>query len=118
LAIRARALQARYRLATLDPTVTPIAKGALIVDMPDSLRSGAGIPIAVGGGRIAFDPAFRGPERPSVVITAIEGAQAGDWPDVTNVDRTGFDITIRNGVTAQSGRAVDYHARGYGAVAA
>jgi hypothetical protein len=35
---------------------------------------------------------------------------------MTNIDRTGFDVTIRNGVTAQSGRHIDYHAKGYGVV--
>jgi hypothetical protein len=43
-------------------------------------------------------------------------AQSGDWADITNIDRTGFDVTIRNGVTAQSGRHIDYHAKGYGVV--
>ena len=83
---------------------------------PISDRKGANVAVSVGGTRITFDNPFRGPTRPSVVVTAIEGAQSGDWADITDVDRTGFDVTIRNGVTAQSGRHIDYHAKGYGVV--
>ena len=114
--VSARAIRARFVLQTNDSSVTPVAKGSIVVDVPDSDRKGANVAVSVGGTRITFDNAFRGPTRPSVVVTAIEGAQSGDWADITNVDRTGFDVTIRNGVTAQSGRHIDYHAKGYGVV--
>lgn len=114
--LRFRAIRFRLRLTSTDSTVTPIAKARIVIDMPDSFDAGGGVPIDVSGTRVAFTQAFRGPARPSVVITGIEGAAAGDWPDVTNVDRTGFDVVIRNESTPQSGRSIDYHARGYGAV--
>ncbi len=115
--VRARAIQPRLVLKSAEQTVTPIAKGDVIIDMPDSDRRGADIPIDVSGTRIAFDQAFRGPTRPSIVVTGIEGAAPGDWPEITNVDRTGFDITVRDAASvAQSGRSIDYHAKGYGAV--
>lgn len=113
--VSARAVHPRLVLGTDDDSVTPIAKGSVIIDVPDSDRKGANISVDVGGTRITFANAFRG-DRPSVVCTAIEGAQPGDWPDIQNVDRTGFDIFVRNGLTAQAGRSIDYHAKGYGIV--
>ena len=89
--VSARALRARFVLQTNDSSVTPVAKGSIVVDVPDSDRKGANVAVSGGGTRITFDHAFRGPTRPSVVVTAIEGAQSGDWADITDVDRTGFD---------------------------
>lgn len=115
--IRFRGLQARVRLTTTDTAVTPIVKEAsVIVDMPDRIDAQGGIAVSAAGTRVAFTSAFRGPARPSVVITGIEGAAPGDWADVTGVDPAGFDITVKNGTTPQSGRHVDYHAKGYGQV--
>lgn len=114
--VSARGIWARFVLSTSDSSVTPVAKGSIVIDVPDSDRKGANVAVSVGGTRVPFENAFRGPIRPSVVVTAIEGAQAGDWADITNVDRTGFDVIVRNGVTAQSGRYIDYHAKGYGVV--
>lgn len=116
--LRFRALKARFVLETTDITVTPIALGDVVIDMPDRIDAQGELAIDVGGTRVSFLQAFRGPARPSVVITGIEGAAAGDWADVSNVDPTGFDITIKNGATPQSGRSIDYHAKGYGAVVA
>ncbi|NVO13913.1 MAG: host specificity protein J [Rhodoplanes sp.] len=112
-----RGLQARYQLSTTDQTVTPIAKGSVTVDMPDRVDSKASIMVPIGGVRVSFNAAFNGPARPSVVITGIEGAGAGDWPNVTSVDTTGFNVTVMNGTSAVSGRSIDYHAKGYGALA-
>ena len=114
--VSARAIRARFVLQTNDSSVTPVAKGSIVVDVPDSDRKGANVAVSAGGTRLTFDNAFCGPARPSVVVTAIEGAQSGDWADITTIDRTGFDVTVRNGVTAQAGRHIDYHAKGYGVV--
>ena len=111
--VSARAIRARFVLQTNDFSVTPVAKDSIVVDVPDFDRKGATSP-CLSAGRGSPSTRFRGPTRPSVVVTAIEGAQSGDWADITDVDRTGFDVTIRNGVTAQSGRHIDYHAKGYG----
>lgn len=116
--LRFRAIWPRLILKRGISTVTPIVtEASLIIDMPDRIDAQGGISVSDSGTRVSFTSAFRGPTRPSVVITGIEGATAGDWADVTNIDETGFDITIRNSSgVAQSGRSIDYHAQGYGKV--
>lgn len=115
--ITARAFQARIRLTTSDTYVTPAVEATITFDMPDETRSGAHIPISVTGTTISFSPAFFGPDRPSIVPVAIEGAQTGDYVDITAISKSGFTATVRNsGGVAQSGRSIDYHAKGWGSV--
>lgn len=116
--LRFRAIWPRLILKRGIETITPIVTEAtIIIDMPDRIDAQGGIAVDSGGTRVSFTAAFRGPARPSVVITGIEGAAAGDWADVTNVDETGFDVTIKDsGGTGLSGRSIDYHAKGYGKV--
>lgn len=116
--LRFRAIEMRLILVRGATTVTPIVtEASVVIDMPDRIDAQGGIAVDVGGTTVAFTASFRGPTRPAVVITGIEGAAAGDWADVSNVDVDGFDIIIRDsGGTAQSGRSIDYHAQGYGKV--
>lgn len=116
--MRFRAIWPRLVLKRGISTVTPIVtEASLIIDMPDRPDAQGGVSVSSSGTRVSFTSAFKGPTRPAVVITGIENAAADDWADVTNVDTTGFDITIRNAAgVAQSGRSIDYHAQGYGKV--
>lgn len=116
--LRFRAIWPRLILKRGIETVRPIVTEAtIVVDMPDRLDAQGPISVSISGTRVSYLAAFRGPTVPSVVITGIGGGASGDWPDVSNIDTTGFDITIRNsGGTAQSGRSIHYHAFGYGKV--
>lgn len=113
-AIEARLILKRGTLTTVTPIIT---QASLIVDMPDRVDAQSGLLVGIGGTRVTFEYAFRGPPVPPVVITGIGGTAAGDWADVSNVDVTGFDIYIRNSAgVAVSGRSIHYHAQGYGKV--
>lgn len=113
--ISARAFQARFQLTSTDDYVTPAMEGIATFDMPDSDRRGADISVADTGTVVNFDRPFFGPTRPSVVVSSLEGGAAGDYADVFNITKNGFMVFIRNtGGAAQSGRSIDYHAKGYG----
>ncbi|CAH0237424.1 hypothetical protein SRABI130_02903 [Pseudomonas sp. Bi130] len=88
-----------------------VSKLEVVIDMPDRIDNGNDIPVPAGGLVISYSPPFAAP--PAVSLTA-QGLSPGDWLDVSGKSAAGFTVFIRNASgVAQSGRSIDYIAKGY-----
>lgn len=95
--------------------VTPVVRDGLIeIDMPDRLDSDENIVSGIGGYNVTYSPSFR--VKPSLQIT-MDGAQTGDYFNITNSTRTGFDIEFFDSTNSSVSRQFDWSAKGYGAQA-
>jgi len=108
----ARHLKFRARLATANAGVSPTIDGlSVTIDMPDRVASGEDLTSGAGTYSVAFSPDFR--VLKSVTINA-QDLQQGDYWEVTNKARTGFDITFRDSGGTAVSRTFDWQAIGYG----
>jgi len=111
----ARAFEFRLKLFSFFSTVTPTVTSLTVtVDMPDSLRSGDNLVVAVNGSTITYSTPFRGAS-PAIGIAA-QNLQQGDYWVIDNKTAAGFDIEFFNSASASVSRTFDYVARGYGFV--
>jgi predicted phage tail protein len=88
-----------------------VSKLEVVIDMPDRIDSGNDVAVPAAGLVISYSPPFAAP--PAISLTA-QGLSTGDWLDVSGKSATGFTVFIRNSSgVAQSGRSIDYIAKGY-----
>ena len=108
----ARHLKFRARFATTNFGVSPTIDGlSVTIDMPDRVASGEDIASGAGTYSAEFSPDFR--VLKSVTINA-QDLQQGDYWEISNKDRTGFDIVFRDSGGTAVSRTFDWQAIGYG----
>jgi hypothetical protein len=111
----ARAFQFRMVLSTQAATVTPsVSDLDVTVDMPDRGAGANDITVPATGLSVTFSPAFMA--TPAVAITG-ENMATGDYVEITNKSRSGFDVIFKNAGGAGVERTMDYVAAGYGIAA-
>ncbi|MGB3290922.1 MAG: host specificity factor TipJ family phage tail protein [Burkholderiaceae bacterium] len=100
--INARYFDVRLLLETSDPLIIPfVTKFKWILDVDDLVQTGTEIVIPAGGMRIDYARHFH-TDKPAVLVTAYDAIN-GDWPKISNADRTGFDVQIFNNTTPKEG---------------
>ena len=108
----ARAFQFRIRLKGTQPSITPIVTAVSVeIDMPDRVI-GFNATIPVGGGTVAFDPAFY--VVPEIGLSVNDG-QEGDKYTISAKDEAGFTIAFTNAGNGVE-RTISGIARAYGAL--
>lgn len=108
----ARAFQFRLILVSLESGVIPTVLSAQIqIDMPDRVASGTGLLVTTSGLSVSFDPPFK--VTPALGF-AHEDMATGDYYEVTNLDKDGFDIIFKNATGLPIARTFSYVAKGYG----
>lgn len=108
----ARHIKFRLSLTTTNVGVSPAVDSAVAhIDMPDRVTKGDDIVSGAATKSVTFSPAFQ-----SVTTVNVTGQdmQTGDYIEVTNKTRTGFDVTFRNSGGTAVSRTFDYQAIGYG----
>lgn len=114
--VTARAFEFRAVLHALRRHITPVVTQlAVQIDMPDRIASAEDVTVANTGMSVSFTPAFRA--TPAVVIT-IQDAATGDYAEITSKDAAGFDVIVKNSGGSGVERVIDWHAQGYGELAA
>ena len=108
----ARAFQFRLLLNSLESGVVPVVLSAQIqIDMPDRVDSGTDLLVSTSGASITFSPAFK--VTPALGF-AHKDLATGDYYEVTNLDKEGFDIIFKNSAGTPVARTFSYVAKGYG----
>jgi len=109
----ARVFQFRIYLKSNKSNISPrIEKFEVTVDMPDRLESGNNLICPVEGLRIDFKEEFA---VTPAISTNIEGANGGEYVNITNKSSLGFNIMIKsNSNNSPVERVFDYIAKGYG----
>ena len=108
----ARWVKYRLTLTTDDLTITPvIAALTTSVDAPNSTLTGEDITSGAATYSVTFSPAFI--TLKSVAVTGQDMA-TGDYFEITNKSRTGFDVVFKNSAGTAVSRTFDYTAVGYG----
>ena len=112
--ITARAFDFRFFVATLNPDVdVRIAQADISVDMPDRIEGIGDFSVSnTGTVTVTFSVPFKFLE--TVLVTAIQGANSGDYADITNKTTAGFDIAVYDSADVRVTRTVDILAVGYG----
>lgn len=110
-AYEARAFEFRAKLETesVEENIAVIEMG-VEVDMPDKIWSEDDLVSGVTTYSVAYPVDFQ--INPAVGVSA-QGLQAGDYYELTNKSKTGFDILFRNSSGTAISRTFDYIARGY-----
>ena len=112
--VSGRAMKFRARLASSDPSVTPVVRAlSVYIDMPDRIIAGNDLVVTTAGRTIAFDPPFR--ELQGLGIAA-QGLDTGDYYAITLKSESGFTIIFRDASGTPVERTFDYVAKGYGKV--
>jgi len=107
----ARAFQFKAVLETFYATHNLLVSELQVtVDMPDRIESGEDIVSGAGAYSVTYALPFMVP--PAVGISA-QGMATGDYYELANKDKTGFDITFRNAGGSAVSRTFDYIAKGY-----
>lgn len=110
-AYEARAFEFRAKLETesVEENIAVIEMG-VEVDMPDKIWSEDDLIAPDTGLSVTYPIDFQ--INPAVGISA-QGLQTGDYYELTNKSKTGFDILFRNSSGTAISRTFDYIARGY-----
>lgn len=111
----ARYYKFRIRLRTSNPLVSPKLTGATARNiMFDTVVRGEDLvssDVVLPGASVTFSPAFY--EIVSVAVTG-QDLESGDYWEILNKNREGFDVTFYNSAGAPVSRTFDYQAVGYG----
>lgn len=111
--ITAKAFQFRLTLSSNNPAINVTVEMAnVLVDMPDRIDQLGDLLIPNTGTTITFTTPFR--ELRTVVVTAIQDANSGDYAVVSNRTETSFDIIVKNSSNVGVTRTIDAIAAGYG----
>ena len=109
---RARGLEFRAKLSTLDDQATPaVSELSVQLDMGIHVESGEDVVSGVGAKVITFDTPYK--VTPAIGIGA-QDLQTGDYYEITSKSRSGFTITFKNSGGTAVSRTFDYVAKGYG----
>lgn len=109
---KARGFQFQLRLtSTYSSHNMIIEELAVTIDMPDRVENLRNLTSGAATYSVTFTAPFH--EVPSLGITGINMI-SGDYYQITNKTRTGFDITFRNAAGAAVSRNFDVLAKGYG----
>ena len=110
--ISARALQFRVRMTSTNGSATPAVRElAVQVDMPERVEAQSDITFT-GTTNITFPTAFKA--TPAIGV-ALANLADGERYAITSKSRTGFTITIFDGVSQSTNSVdLDYVAKGYG----
>jgi hypothetical protein len=86
----------RLLITTEQSSIIPVVCDFKIsVDVPDRVIQGSGIEIPVDGIRVTYNEPFN-TDVVNVQVTILN-SQSGDYAIITNDDRYGFDIELKNG---------------------
>lgn len=108
---QARAYEFRAYLQTINTDTSVALLGCgVTVDMPDKVTSKEDITSPVAGYSVTYSEPFI--INPSIGISA-QDLQTGDYYQLTNKDKSGFDIIFRNSSGNAIERTFDYIVRGY-----
>lgn len=109
--VTARAYEFRviFETTTQDQNVA-LLQAEVEIDMPDKIQSGDDLTSVVAGLRVDYSEIFY--VNPALGISA-QGLATGDYYELTNKSKTGFDIIFKNSANAAIERTFDYIARAY-----
>ncbi|HWL28600.1 MAG TPA: host specificity factor TipJ family phage tail protein, partial [Burkholderiaceae bacterium] len=100
--INARYFDVRLLIATSDPLIIPfVTKFLWTIDVPDLAQQGTNVAVPSSGMRVTYSKEFH-TDTASPQVTLYDAVN-GDWPKITNADRTGFNVEIFNGTTPKAG---------------
>ena len=101
----------RLLVATTNKDIVPmVCEFKISVDVPDKVIQGSGVTIPVNGTTIIYSELFN-TDTVNVQVTILN-SQDGDYAIITNDDRNGFDVEIKNGATSVS-RVINWIAQAY-----
>lgn len=107
----ARAYEFRVKLETQNEFISvAVTELAVTVDMPDRVYSEEDLTATVSGYSVTYPTEFY--VSPALGISA-QGMATGDYYEITNKDKTGFDILFKNSGGTAIERTFDYIARAY-----
>lgn len=110
--VYARAYRFRLRLISGQFDVTPVVTElSVLIDMPDRVIAANDLVVPVTGLRVNFVPAYFSLSGLSI---AAQDLDTGDYAEITNKDKTGFDIIFKDSSNVAIERTFDYVAKGYG----
>lgn len=108
----ARAFEFRLILRSFEAGITPqVTTLSVEIDMPDRVAGGDDLLCPPEGRAVEFSPHFMA--KPALAITA-QGLGTGDYFELANITREGFDIQFKNAAGTGVSRTFDYVAKGYG----
>lgn len=114
--VTARAYQFKAILRSYQRGVTPvILELSATVDMPDRLEANNDVSVGTGGATISYSAPFM--IVPAVAVS-IQNAVSGDYYTITSPTESGFTIRFYNSSNSAVARTFDWHAKGYGRLAA
>jgi len=115
--ITGRVIQFRLKLVSNRPSVTPrVFDGTIKVDMPDRLDSFNDMTSpAAGGIYLPFTPPFKGPGLYPNIQVSIDGAESGDYWELSERTLAGVRIEFFNAADVAVERQFDMFVKGYGA---
>ena len=110
--IYARAYKFRLRLNSSQFDVTPVVTSlSALIDMPDRVIAENSLVVPSTGRRINFVPPYFNLNGVSI---AAENLSTGDFYEITDKTKLGFDIVFKNSSGVGIERTFDYVAKGYG----
>lgn len=108
----ARAFKFRLVARSGNPTHNVVVSSlSVVVDMPDRVVNMRALVSGAGTYAVTYPQAFK--ETPAVGITGYD-FNSGDYYQISNETRSGFDIVFRNSSLAAVSRNFDVIAKGYG----
>lgn len=111
-----RGIRPRVKMRSLDGLSTPVATEVGIrIGMASRVEAAEGVAVGTGGLRVTYGSAFYAV--PALVVTG-QNLSAGEIPEVTNKDETGFDIRFLDSGGSPVARTFDWNATGHGALQA
>ena len=109
---KARGLEFRAKLSTLDDQATPaVSELSVELSMGVHVESGEDVISGAGAKSVTFATPFK--VTPAIGIGAQDLA-TGDYYEITSKSRSGFTITFKNSGGTAVSRTFDYVAKGYG----
>lgn len=107
-----RAYQFKVEVASTNKDQNLVIKTlSVVIDMPDRVEAINGLNSGAGTYSVVYSKPFNAV--PSVGITAYN-LNSGDYWNIINETRSGFDITFKNAATSAISRKFDVLAKGYG----
>jgi hypothetical protein len=107
-----RAIEFRLILTTQADNISPsVSRCRILLEMSPRIVADNDLVVPNTGYSVVFDPAFK--DTPKIVITAQDLATGNYW-EITNQTRSGFDIIFKTSAGSGVQRTMDYHAIGFG----
>ena len=112
-----RGFQFRALLTSTVDTASPgVPELAVVIDMPDEIRTGQDLSTSgAGDTTVTFSAAFH---TLSTVGVTVQDMATGDYQVITAKSKTGFTFNVRNSGGSRVVRTFDYFAKGHGSLAA